>query len=258
MDATRQQAERMGAPRALALCLNFGGALDFQAGQWDSAERSLRDAVGLYREVGSAAGESLSLQRLGVLLTARGQLDEAYEALADGLIAGERAAMRSHCLTRLHASLIRNRLAAADLSGLEASLADGLEAARRHGDCVTCTALLLPEVVRALIELGRLDEAADRCQKLERTAAEFDSHVWTAMASQCRGRMLLARDRHAEAFEVLAAAAEGYAAAEQPYEVARCLMLQAAAADLCQPRASAGLRARAAALLAELGAPGIE
>lgn len=248
----------MGAPRALALCHNFSGALDFQRGEWQSAEASLRAAVSMYRELGSAAGESLSLQRLGLLLTARGQLDEACETLSDGLVVAERAAMRSHCLTRLHASMIRNRMAARDGEGLAVSLAEGTEAARRHGNCVTCNALLLPELVRALIELGRLAEAGDTCAQLQGIAAEFDSRVWDAMASQCLGRVCLARGHHAQAIVALDRAAAAYERAGQPYELARCLALKAEAQRAAGAAGAAESAARASALLSALGAPGLE
>ncbi len=247
----------MGAPRAQALCYNFGGALDFQVGRWDEAEKSLREAVALYGAVGSASGESLSMQRLGVLLTARGRLDEAQTILSQGVVVAQGAAMRSHCLTRTHASMIRNRLAARDREGVVASLAEGLEAARRHGECVTCNALLLPEVVRAEIELGQLDEAQAHLDALKRTAADFDSNVWTAMAAQAEARLALARGDGDTAFEIFERARAGYAAVDQPYEVARCLMAKAACLDPdAEPRAA--LVAEAEALLDRLGAPGIE
>ncbi|HEX4509136.1 MAG TPA: BTAD domain-containing putative transcriptional regulator, partial [Burkholderiaceae bacterium] len=67
---TLQQAQRMKAPRAVALCENFSGMLDFQGGRWSEAETQLRQAIDRFRLVGSASGEALSLQRLGVLLTA--------------------------------------------------------------------------------------------------------------------------------------------------------------------------------------------
>lgn len=245
----------MGAPRALALCQNFGGALDFQAGRWQQSEEELRAAVALYRQVGSAAGESLSLQRLGVLLTARGELDEAHQALSDGLVVAERAAMRSHCLTRLHASLIRNRLAADDAEGIESCLADGIEAARRHGSCVTCNALLIPELVRAHIHLGDLDAAKEYCAKLSKTASDFESHVWSAMSAQCAGRVHLANGRRAKADDAFERARQAYQKADQPYEAARCLMLrsQCLPADEAEP-----LRAQAQAIFDRLGAAGVE
>jgi len=246
----------MGAPRAKALCLNFGGALDFQGGRWDEAEEGLRGAVKLYREVGSAAGEALSLQRLGVLLTARGHLEESSQVLMDGLIVGQRAAMRSHCLTRLHASIIRNRLADGDRQGIEDSLAEGLEAARRHGDCVTCNALLVPEAVRAHIHLGQSEAARELCEKLQSTAAEFGSQVWHAMAAQCSGRVLLSEGKRSKAAAALEQAQHGYAAAGQPYEVARCQMLLA---DCISDAAKAEtMRDAAAVVFRKLAAPGIE
>ena len=246
----------MGAPRALALCHNFGGALQFQTGQWDQAEDSLRDAVDLYRQVGSASGEALSLQRLGVLLTAQGKLAEAYQCLGDGLVVAERAAMRSHCLTRLHASILRNRLAARDLRGLERSLAEGLEAARRHGKCVTCNALLMPEVIRAQIDLGDLDAAGASLDRLQRTAREFDSRAWTAMAEQASGRLNWARgdlDAAAACFE---RARQSFVAARQPYEAARCVAALARLTSDDEQRSA--LTEQARAIFTQLGASGVE
>jgi tetratricopeptide (TPR) repeat protein len=240
----------------MALCLNFGGALDFQEGQWQTAEQNLRDAVKLYRQVGSASGESLSLQRLGVLLTAKGVLDEAQRCLGDGLIVAERAAMRSHCLTRLHASMLRNRLAARDRRGLEISLAEAEEVARRHGKCVTCSALVLPEMVRAHIALGQLDQAQTCLEALREIAGEFDSQVWTAMAAAAEGRLHFARNQLEEAGAQLLPAQKAFEASGQPYEAARCLALRArCATDAAQAEKLADA---AKALFAELGASGGE
>jgi tetratricopeptide (TPR) repeat protein len=246
----------MGAPRALALCFNFGGALDFQEGHWDTAEKNLRDAVLLYRQIGSASGESLSLQRLGVLLTARGRLDEALQNLEDGIIVAERSAMRSHCLTRLHASMLRNRMAAGDRRGLEPSLGEAKESARRHGKCVTCNALLLPEMVRAHIALDDLEAAEASLRALQATAAEFDSRVWTAMAAQAEGRVLHARGRNEGAAASLERAREAFQASEQPYEAARCLASMAVCTR--DPAQRERLRSAAQAVFSRLGAPGTE
>jgi hypothetical protein len=161
VSATHQQAVRMGAPRAIALCRSFGGFLRFQLGDWAQAESELREAIALYRETGSASGEALSLQKLGVLLTARGEIEEGMASIEEGISAAERATMRSHCLTRLYASMARNRLAAGEPRAAEELIIVGEETARRHGHCLTCNALLLPEAVRARISVGRV-EIADR------------------------------------------------------------------------------------------------
>jgi ATP/maltotriose-dependent transcriptional regulator MalT len=189
----------MGAPRAIALCQSFGGVLEFQSGDWVRAEGQLREAVDIYRGLSGASGESLSLQRLGVLLTARGLLDEALVALTDAGLAAERAVLRSHCMTRVHASIARNRLAAGDLHAAAESLAEGMATARRHGNCLTCNALLLPEAVRVDLARGDLDAADGSAKELEAIAAKFGSRAWVAMACQARARVDAARGERGRA-----------------------------------------------------------
>ncbi len=67
-----QQAQRMGAPRAIALCQNFNGALELQAGHWAEAETALQESIDLFRQIGAAGGEALSCQRLGILASFQG------------------------------------------------------------------------------------------------------------------------------------------------------------------------------------------
>lgn len=256
VDETHAQAERMGAPRAAALCRNFGGALELVQGQWDDAERHLREAAELYRQLGTASGEALSLQRLGVLLCSRGRLDEADEVLGRALVRAEVALMRSHCLTRVYASLARLRLAAGDLAGADHFLSQGQEAAHRHGHCVTCNALLLPETVRVALANGRIDDAERAARELERIAATAESRMWTGMAHQARARVHAARRRTGEACAAFEEAAAAFAAAGARYDAARCRLEQAAQLGESDADAGAALAEAAARALAELGAGG--
>ncbi len=177
----------MGAPRAIALCQCFNGALEFQAGHWADAEAALRESIQLYREIGAASGEALACQRLGVLQTARGQLAEGLATLEEGVVAAERALMRAHCLTRLYAALARNRIAAGDLAAADQVLELGLVMSERHGHCTTCDALLLPAAVSVRVAQRDLEAAEDFCRKLDAAAAEYASRTWVAMARQARG-----------------------------------------------------------------------
>lgn len=226
VDRTLDQARRMNAPRAVALCESFGGTLAFQGGRWDEAEGQLRSAVERFRAVRSASGEALSLQRLAVLLTARGELEAARALLDDGIVVGERAAMRSHCLTRLHASLARNRLAAEDRDGARASLEEGLAEAARHGNCATCRALLLPEAVRVELAWGNLRQADAYAKRLSDVAKRFGSRAWTAMAAHARGRVLAARGDSGAAFDALEGARAAFVDVGAAYDAARCVLLQ--------------------------------
>ena len=155
VETTLQQARRMGALRAIALCQCFNGALDYQAGHWGQAEEALRESIQLYRQIGAAAGEALASQRLGRLQTAMGLIEEGMTTLESGVVAAEHALMRAHCLARLYATMARNRLTAGDVAAADHALSVGLEMSERHGHCSTCDSLLLPVAVSVLYCPGR-------------------------------------------------------------------------------------------------------
>jgi predicted negative regulator of RcsB-dependent stress response len=258
VDTTLAQARRMGAPRAIALCQCFNGALEYQAGHWDEAEAALNESIQLYRELGAASGEALAWQRLGVLQSARGQLEMAMNSLTEGTVAAERAVMRAHCQARLYASMIRNRLLAEDLHAAEQALALGLEMSERHGNCATCDALLLPAAVSLRTAQEALQQAEQFCRQLEQAADQYASSMWIAMARQSRGEILAAQNRLEEALASYQEAYVAYQTAGHDYEAARCLL---AMADLhaagCPPHDEqrvVAIRSQARALLEQLGA----
>jgi predicted negative regulator of RcsB-dependent stress response len=226
---TMQQARRMGATRAIALCQCFSGALEFQAGHWVQAEAALRESIQLYRQIGAGAGEALACQRLGVLQTARGQLDQAMTTLEEGVSAAQRALLRAHCLTRLYAAMARNRLAATDLDAAEHALSLGLAASRRHGHCSTCDSLLLPAAVSLRVAQNDLAAAADFCRQLDQAAARYGSRTWVAMDRQAQGELATARGDLLRALSCYTQAYEDFEISGYDYEAARCL---AAAAEL--------------------------
>jgi len=242
VDTTLSQAQRMSAPRAIALCQCFNGALEFQAGNWQQAEEALRESITLYNEIGAASGEALARQRLGVLLTAQGRLDEAMAILEEALLVAERAVMRAHCLARLYAAMARNRLTAGDLSEADQALYMGLTMSERHGNCTTCDALLLPVAVSVRVAQDELAEAAEFCRRLEQEAAGYGSQTWIAMARKARGELAAARGEHDAALEAFDKAIRGFRQAGFDYEAARCL---SAAADVRRKRAATGDRQKA-------------
>jgi tetratricopeptide (TPR) repeat protein len=227
----------MNAPRAIALCQCFSGALEFLAGHWDVAEAALHESIKLYRELGAASGEGLAWQRLGVVQTARGQLDAAMVSFNEGVVAAERATMRAHCLARLYASMTGNRLLANELPAAEQYLDLGLAMGRRHGNCSTCDALLLPVAVSVRLSQSKFEAAEEFCQQLEKAADEYASRTWVAMARQTRGELAGALGEYEEALDCYTEAYEGFRATGYDYEAARCLE---AMAQIRQKRFGAG------------------
>jgi tetratricopeptide (TPR) repeat protein len=248
----------MGAPRAIALCKCFSGALEYQVGNWDEAETALAESIKLYRELGAASGEALAWQRLGVLQTAKGQIEEAMNSFQEGLEVADRATMRAHCQIRLFASMIRNRLLVNDLKTAEDCFNLGLEMSMRHGNCVTCDALFLPAGVSLQLAQGNIHEAEKYCQKLEDAVDKYESSMWVAMANQSRGEVLAAqglledaRVKYNEAYNI-------YHEVGHNYEAARCL---SAIADLLVDEDASGedqqavtLRKQAQKIYERLGA----
>ncbi len=213
----------MGAPRAIAVCQSVNGALDYQVGRWSEAEAALRASIQLNRQLGTASGEAVASQRLGDLLTARGQLEESRSILEEGVIAAEHAHLRSHCQTRIYAALARNRLAAGDLTAADQSLALGLTASEAHGQCGTCESLLLPVAVSIRVAQGDLTGAEAFSDQLDEAATRYGTRIWLALAAQARGALAAARGELEAAVDCFKEAHAGFQAAGNEYEAGQCL-----------------------------------
>jgi tetratricopeptide (TPR) repeat protein len=222
VDATRAQAQRMSAPRAIALCQCFNGALEFQAGHWDQAEEELRESIRLYSEIGAASGEAIARQRLGLLLTAQDRLDEGMAVLQEGAAVAERAIMRAHCLTRVYATLTHNRLVAGDMEAASEVLALGLSMSERHGNCTTCDALLLPVAVSVRIAQNDLEQADVFFQRLDAAAGQYGSQMWRAMALQSAAELSAARGNLEKSIREYENARQDFLQAGNHYEAMRC------------------------------------
>jgi predicted negative regulator of RcsB-dependent stress response len=184
-----QQAQRIGAPRAIALCQCFIGAVEFQAGHWSQAEAALRQSIQLYHKLGAAAGEALACQHLGALQTAQGKLDQALTTLEDGVVAAKRALLRGHLLARLYAAITRNRLRAGDLPAADYALSSGLKLTQRHGHCTICESLLLPVAVHLRIAQDDLAAAEEFNRQLDAAATRYGSRTWLALACQAQAEL---------------------------------------------------------------------
>jgi hypothetical protein len=221
-----ERARMREAPDAVAVGRSGEGAAALAAGDPDVAEAILRDALRGHRASGSAAGEALALERLAALLTQAGRLDEARDAVDEGIVVAERGHLRHHALTRLHATEARNRLAAGAAHAAEDAVREASESAARHGDCVACDAAFRPEMVRVLLARGRLPEAATEAAQLEELARQRGGRVLGAVAGLARARVLAAQRRPDEALAALGAARTAFLAAGHRYEAARCARLE--------------------------------
>ncbi len=214
-------AEARQAPCGMGLARMMEGALAARAGSLDAAEASLREALPFFLGAGTSLGEAFALDALAALLTARGRVEEAMAMLGEGVLVAERATLRRHALTRLHATLARNRLAAGAIYAAEDAVREASELLARHGECGTCHALFRPQLVRVSLARGRLADAESDATELEALAARRGGRGLWAVARQVRGRVLAAQGRHAEAVPAFLHAAGAFDAVGARLESAR-------------------------------------
>lgn len=215
----RRTAERAGALRAVA----FAGALIGEAallcGDLDLAERELSDAADLHRELGAAAGEAHSLQRLAEVRLARGDRAGADRLLRRALPLARWSLLAMHLLQRLYGTMI---LAAEDPEAARA-VVDTAEAAFGETDfCHFCTVMFEVPAVIACARVGDIAEARRHLAIAERSAALWDGTAWQAAMLEARAHLATAEADPAEAARLFTQAAALFAEASQPLDAARC------------------------------------
>jgi hypothetical protein len=223
----QQQAQDIGATRALAMCTLFIGTAEYMHGQFTGALAHLSPARRLYHELDAAAGEAMALQRMGVVGTALGRMDEARDFLHAGLRLAEHAMMRPHCLVRLYAALGRNRLEAGDLNASLQAVEAGLNVEAEHGSCVMCNVMLYPISSMAFAMHGDFATAQHYAAKAEASAIAFGSHYFLGLTAQVHGMLHGLRDEWAPAMQKLQQAKQEFAAINVIYEAARSDLFRA-------------------------------
>jgi hypothetical protein len=92
-----------GNLRAMALCQHALGSVHFLLGRWPESRDELGRSVRLARSVGAAQGEVIGSQRLGLLETAMGDLEDGYRRLRQTVKvarASQSIQVRHHSFTR--------------------------------------------------------------------------------------------------------------------------------------------------------------
>jgi DNA-binding SARP family transcriptional activator len=222
-----ERARLREAPDSVAAGRYGEGTVALAAGHLEAAELALQGARAAFAAQGIALGEALCLERLGTLLTLSGRTAEAAALLSQGVVVAERAGLRRHALTRLHAAEIRNRLAAGLVGAADDAAREASESAARHGECVACDAAFRPEAVRVHLASGRADDAEAEVAALEDIARERKRRGLAAVARLARARVLAARGRVDEALVALAQARAGFLAGGLRYQAARAVRLEA-------------------------------
>lgn len=236
----RTTASRAGALRAVAFAAALVGEAALLAGDLDLAERELRDAADLHREIAAPAGEAHSLQRLAEVHLARGDRATANRLLRRALPLARWSLLALHLLQRIHGTMI---MAASDPQEAR-SVVSRAEAARGTTDsCAFCDVMFAVPAAIACTNVGDLEEATSYLAAAERSAALWEGTVWQAMILEARGYLARAEGGLAAAAELLTRAGRIFEDAGQPLDATRC---REALAPPVDRSAGAGVLTRAA------------
>lgn len=220
-DALATEAQRLGASRGHAFAVTLRGEARLLNGQLDAAEQDLIAGVRLHRAIGGATGEALSLQRLSELALYRGQMDQARGLLNEALDVARQSDVGFHLLDRIYGTRIN--LAANSDAALW--VLEEAEAAVR-GPLETCPGCRITFAIPATIAAARAQEMelASRHQQSSEYLANVVMKLpaWYAALHEARAHIALSAGNPTGARDGFGAAAQGFRAAQQPLDEARC------------------------------------
>ena len=217
-DSLQAEAERLGAARGLAFAVTIRGEAKLLAGRLEEAEGDLARGAELHREIGAATGEAFALQRQAEIRLHRGARGEAEALLAEALAIARESAVGFHLFDRIYGTLIE---LAPDARGALAALEEAEEAVR--GPIETCPGCRITLAVPAAIAASRGGDE-QRAAKWAAASEYLATTVmrlpaWDAALEEVHGHRA---DDVATARAHFRRAAEGFAAAGQPLDRARC------------------------------------
>lgn len=246
--------ERGQASAYVVVRLNLIG-VELRAGEWDAADALLDEWAQ------SAGGEILTgpayehLRALGA--AGRGRAEDAARWSDSAIALGEARGNQWHVLGALRVRGIAALLAHDPERAVE-SLQRAWEHTQREGVDDPGVFPVAPDLVEALLELGRIDEARAVAERL-RELAEQQEHPWgLATARRCSGLVRLASESYEEeAAAALVQAAADYSERGLRFDEARSLLgLGRAQRRLKRWGAARRSLEQAAAVFDVLGSPG--
>lgn len=216
----RDTAERSGVLRAVAFATALRGEAALLSGDLALAERELTEAVALHHDIGSAAGEAHSLQRLAEVRLATGDRDDAMRLLNRALPLARWSSIALHLIHRVYGTMIR---AASDPESARAVVDRARATMGQEDSCTFCVIMLAVPATVACADAGDLDEARLHLAVAEASGALWRGTAWEAAIAEARAHVHRADgDREAERRQLLEAA-DLFTAAGQPLDAERCL-----------------------------------
>ncbi len=226
MEAVAEHAATLGDLRCVAVCHYALGSMALLRGHPEQAEQNLEEALELNHRIGSPAGVAYTLARQASLRTGQGDAEAGWALVQEGLEVAQQAAVWDHCLQRLCATGIWNRLEAGDLASAEelAQTARKLEEERRT--CTVCSLQMYPALAAFCLASGDLEIAWAYTEKAQQIVELSQNQAGQAQVLQVRGEIHAARGELDEAQACLTRAANIFRELDQRYDLEQTLRIR--------------------------------
>jgi len=173
-----------GSPRAAAHAALVRGETELLNGHLEEAEAILREAADRHHGTKTKSGESLSLERLAEVSTARGQRWKARRLVESALRLAEGDPLGSHLLVKIHGAMVD---AAADPAQAALVAAEGERVLADSDVCQQCSMSFRMAAARAFTNVGDLQNARRHLDEAERVSAMWQGGPWPAAVRKAKG-----------------------------------------------------------------------
>ena len=222
--ALRGQSEERAEESALPWIVAQLCWAEFLAGRWDEADRHAQEGIELAEQADQEPQRLVALGVRGLVRAARGDVEGARSDAETTLaLAPEHGVMFATILGACALGLLELSLERFDaVQRLLGPIGARLEAGgvREPG-----SVRFVPDHIEALIALGRLEEAQQLVDVLERQAADLDRASALAAAGRCRGLLAAAHGDLDGALAPLQHALVEHERVSMPFETARTLLV---------------------------------
>lgn len=183
MQGVAEQAAELGDLRCVAVCHYALGTMHLWRGHSQKAADELDASLKLHERVGSPAGMAYALARKGVLHTLQGAIELGWQAVRNGFVHAQQAAVRDHCLQRLYGVGLWNRLEAGDMTRARRLVEKSAELLEEAGACGACALELYPWLAYFYLRSGEVDHARTCGEAVSELAAATGNPIGEALAA---------------------------------------------------------------------------
>jgi DNA-binding CsgD family transcriptional regulator len=249
-----ERGRATGDEASLAYVYVLLAQADCLLGSFELARRNAEATVEIAEQAGQRALVGYGLAVRALSDAHRGREAETREAAGRALVLGRETGF-TPVLQFASAALGLLELSLGRPEEAERQLAPVVQLAREESICEPGLTRYASEQVEALVELGRLDEAADLLDWHQDNAERLGRRGAIATCLRCRGLLAAAHGRLDEALDAFEQALSGHETVELPFDRARTLLSFGAALRRAKHKADARERLEeAAASFAELEA----